>query len=121
MTFMTTIHADPVPLYVDETGTIRVGSTRITLDVFMAFVRKGVTPEQFVSPEYYPALSLADVHGVLAYYYRHQSELDEYLQRRCEEADRLQKEIEAKQPSFAEVKARLLAKRQAAHAPAADG
>ena len=27
------IHPAPVPLRVDETGTIRVGSTRITLDV----------------------------------------------------------------------------------------
>ena len=31
-----TLHTDPVPLRVDETGTIRVGSSRITLDVLLA-------------------------------------------------------------------------------------
>src|SRR5207249_4933247 len=113
---MIAIHTDPVPLRVDETGTIRVGNTRITLDVVMTFLQNGMTPEQLVS-EHYPTLTLADVHGLLAYYYRNQVELDAYLERRRDEADQLQKEMEAKQPTFAEVKARLLAKRQAAHAP----
>ena len=116
---MTIIHSDPVPLRVDETGTIRVGNTRITLDVLLGFLLRGVQPEQMVSTEWYPTLSLADVHGVLAYYYRHQAELDEYLQSRREEADTRQQEIEATQPTFAEVKARLLARRNAAHAPPA--
>lgn len=117
---MTTIYSDPVPLRVDETGTIRVGSTRITLDVLLGFLLSGVKPEQIVSEEWYPTLSLADVHGVLAYYYRHQAELDEYLRGRREEADRRQKEIEVGHPTFAEVKARLLARRNAAHAPPAE-
>jgi hypothetical protein len=73
-----------------------------------------------VSEQWYPTLSLADVHGVLAYYYRHQAEVDAYLRRRREEADRRQQEIEATQPTFAQVKARLLARRDAAHAPGAD-
>lgn len=65
-------------------------------------------------------LSLADVHGVLAYYYRHQGELDEYLRSRRETADRRQDEIEATQPTFADVKARLLARGSAIHAPPAE-
>jgi uncharacterized protein (DUF433 family) len=104
---MTVIHGDPVPLRVDESGTIRVGNTRITLDVLLGYLLSGVTPEQVVSDEWYPTLSLADVHGVLAYYYRHRTELDEYLRCRREEADRRQNEIEEAQPNFAEVKARL--------------
>jgi uncharacterized protein (DUF433 family) len=117
---MIIIHPDPVPLRVDETGTIRVGNTRITLDVLLGYLLSGVHPEQVVSQEWYPALSLADVHGVLAYYYRHQAEVDDYLRGRREQADRREKEIEASQPSFGEVKARLLARRDAAHAPPAD-
>jgi len=117
---MTVIHCDPVPLRVDETGTIRVGNTRITLDVLLGYLLSGVKPEQVVSEEWYPTLSLADVHGVLAYYYRHRTELDEYLRCRREEADRRQNEIEATQPNFAEVKARLLAGRNATHAPPAE-
>jgi uncharacterized protein (DUF433 family) len=103
------IHTDPVPLRVDETGTIRVGQTRITLDVFLADHRRGMTPEQIV--EQLDTLTLPDVYGALAYYYRHQTELDAYLKRRREQADRMQQEIEATQPTFAEVKARLLARR----------
>jgi uncharacterized protein (DUF433 family) len=101
----------------DETGTIRVGNTRITLDVLLGYLLSGVTPEEVVSEKWYPTLSLADVHGVLAYYYRHQAELDEYLKGRREEADRRQSEIEATQPAYAEVKARLLARRNASHTP----
>ena len=110
---MTTIHSDPVPLRVDETGTIRVGNTRITLDVLMGYLLSGVKPEQVVSEEWYPALSLADVHGVLSYYYRHQVELDEYLKCRREDADRRQIKIEATQPTFEDVKARLVRRRTA--------
>jgi uncharacterized protein (DUF433 family) len=117
---MTVLHSDPVPLRVDETGTIRVGSTRITLDVLLGYLLSGVKPEEIVSEEWYPMLSLADVHGVLAYYYRHQGEVDEYLRCRREEADRRQHDIEATQPTFADVKARLLARRNVHHAPPAE-
>jgi len=116
---VTIIHSDPVPLRVDETGTIRVSNTRITLDVLLGFLLRGVQPEQVVSKDWYPMLSLADVYGVLAYYHRHQTELDEYLQSRRQEADTRQQEIEATQPTFDEVKARLLAGRNIAHAPPA--
>jgi uncharacterized protein (DUF433 family) len=117
---MTAIHPDAVPLRVDETGTIRVANTRITLDVLLGYLLSGVTPAHIVSEEYYPTLSLADVHAVLAYYYRHQAELDEYLRNRRQDAERRQTEIEATQPTLADVKARLLAARDAAHAPPAD-
>jgi hypothetical protein len=80
----------------------------------------GIKPEEVVSEEWYPALSLADVHAVLAYYYRHQAELDEYLSRRRDVAERTRAEIEETQPTFAAVKARLLARRNAADAPPAE-
>jgi uncharacterized protein (DUF433 family) len=112
-----TIHADPVPLRVDETGTIRIGKTRITLDVFLADHRRGMTPEQIVAQ--LDTLTLPDVYGALAYYYRHQAELDEYLQRRREQADRMQRETEATQPTFSDLKTRLLARGTRDNAPAA--
>lgn len=117
---LATIHSDPVPLRVDESGSIRVGNTRITLDVLLGYLLHGVTPEQIVSTDWYPTLSLADVHRVLAYYYRHQAELDEYLRCRRQEADARQNGIEATQPSFTDVKARLLARKNTAHAPPAE-
>ena len=117
---MTVIHADAVPLHLDETGTIRVANTRITLDILLGwFLLNGVTPEEVVSEDWYPMLSPADVHAVLAYYNRHHAELDEYLRRRREEADQRQNEIEATRPTFAAVKAGLVDRRNAAHAPPA--
>jgi uncharacterized protein (DUF433 family) len=118
------IHPDPVPLRVDESGTIRVGQSRITLDVLLDYFQQGASPEQLASAEYFPTLSLSDVHGALAYYHRHKAELDDYLRQRQVEADRLQKEIEtANAPFLSQMKARLDAartQRNAAHASPAE-
>lgn len=50
---------EPVPLYADEDGVVRVGGTRVTLDSVVAAFRLGETAEGIV--ESYPALCLADV------------------------------------------------------------
>ena len=93
------IHQDPVPLRVDDEGTIRVGNTRITLDVLVGDYRRGMTPKQIV--EQLDSLTVADVYGALAYYHRHRDELDAYLQDRAVDSARRQREIEATQPTFA--------------------
>jgi uncharacterized protein (DUF433 family) len=101
-----TLHADPVPLRVDETGTIRVGQSRVTLDVLLQYWRLGMKPEDMARG--LDTLTLADVHGALAYYFRHEAEIDEYLRRREEEAEKLRQEIEAANASrLAPLKARL--------------
>jgi uncharacterized protein (DUF433 family) len=108
------IHPDPVPLRVDEEGSIRLANTRITLDVFIADHRRGMTAEQIV--DQLDTLTLSDGYGALAYYYGHKDELDDYLAHRSTEADKMQREIEASQPTFAQVKARLLAPRTGGNA-----
>jgi uncharacterized protein (DUF433 family) len=101
-----TLHADPVPLRVDDTGTIRVGQSRVTLDVLLQYWRLGMKPEEIARG--LDTLSLADVHGALAYYLRHQSEMDDYLRRREEEAEKLRQEIESTNASrLAPLKARV--------------
>jgi uncharacterized protein (DUF433 family) len=101
-----TLHADPVPLRVDDTSTIRVGSSRVTLDVLLQYWRLGMTPEEIGRG--LDTLTLADVHGALAYYLRHQNEIDEYLRQREEEAEALRRRIEAANASrVAALKARL--------------
>ena len=111
------IHQDPVPLRVDEEGTIRVGNTRITLDVLVGDDRRGMTPKQIV--EQLDSLTVADVYGALAYYHRHKDELDAYLQDRAEDSARRQREIEATQPTFDQIKSRLLARMTGTDASAA--
>src|SRR5436309_3470776 len=89
---MTTLHSDPVPLRLDETGTIRVGSSRVTLDVLLADYKGGLAPEEIARQ--LDTLSLADVYGALAYYHRHRDEVEEYVRRRQDEAESLRRQIE---------------------------
>jgi uncharacterized protein (DUF433 family) len=101
-----TLHADPVPLRVDDTGTIRVGQSRVTLDVLLQYWRLGMSAEEIARG--LDTLTLADVHGALAYYFRHQTEVDEYLARREEEAETLRHQIETANASrLYPLKARL--------------
>jgi uncharacterized protein (DUF433 family) len=116
------LHADPLPLHVDDTGAIRVGQSRVTLDVLLLYWRLGMRPEEIARG--LDTLTPADVHGALAYYLRHQSELDEYLRRREEEAETLRQQIEAANAErLGPLKARLEAVRaegNGGHAPTAD-
>ncbi len=55
----------------------RVAGTRISLDSLVYLYREGISPEGMV--ESYPALTLEQVHGALAYYLANQKEIDRYL------------------------------------------
>jgi uncharacterized protein (DUF433 family) len=102
-------HAEPVPLRTDEHGDIRVGDSRILLDVIICEFENGACPEDIVHG--YPTLQLADVYAVIAYYLRHQEAVDNYLQEREVEAERLRQEIEAQQPWRSDLREKLLARR----------
>lgn len=105
-----TLHTDPVPLRVDETGAIRIGESRVTLDVVLEYLQTGMTPEDIVRG--LDTLTLADVHGALAYYFRHRDEMDTYLQRRAAEAENLRERIStANDVHLRSLKARLDAAR----------
>jgi uncharacterized protein (DUF433 family) len=104
-----TIHTDPVPLRLDEHGAVRVGDTRILLDIVVWEFQNGACPEDIVSG--YPTLQLPDVYAVLAYYLRHREEVDNYIQEGEVEAERLRQEIEAKQPWRSGLREQLLARR----------
>src|SRR5438093_11851972 len=90
------LHADPPPLRVDEGGTVRVGTSRISLDLVVEQYENGMTPEDMVRA--YDTLALADVHAVIAYYLRHKVEVRAYLKRRKEEAEALRAKIETERP-----------------------
>jgi hypothetical protein len=53
-----TIHADPVPLRVTGDGDVRVGSSRVLLDLVVRAFDDGLTPEAVV--QRYPSLELAN-------------------------------------------------------------
>jgi len=103
------IPADVLPLQEDTDGVLRVGGTRVTLDTLVAAFEEGATPEEIV--QQYPSLQLADVYAVIGYYLRHREEVEQYLQRRHKQAERVRGENEARFPS-AGVRERLLARRR---------
>lgn len=90
------LHAETPPLRVDEGGAVRVGKSRVSLDLVVEQYENGMTPEDLVRA--YDTLDLADVHAVIAYYLRHREEVRAYLKRREEEAKTLRAKIEAERP-----------------------
>ena len=58
-------------------GAYRVGDTRVSLDSLVYLFREGMSAESMV--ESYPALTLEQVHGALAFYLANQKEVDAYL------------------------------------------
>ena len=107
---MATMTFEPmtVPLREDETGAIRVGNTRVLLDLVIHAFRDGASPEDIV--ESYDALSLGDVYGVITYCLRHPDPVQAYLQRREQEAQTVRARIEASQPPRPNLRAMLLAR-----------
>jgi uncharacterized protein (DUF433 family) len=90
------LRADPPPLRIDADGEVRIGTTRVLLPLVIEAFLEGLAPEGIV--QMYSSLQLADVHAVIAYYLRHQAEVDEYLQKREQEADRIRQQNLARFP-----------------------
>jgi uncharacterized protein (DUF433 family) len=111
MTIPLAIHTDPVPLRMDEYGAARVEDSQVLLDIVVREFENGAGPEEIVHT--YSTLQLADVYAVIAYYLRHKEEVQAYLRARKLDAERLQQEIETKQPDRAGLRAKLLARRAA--------
>jgi len=102
------IQTDPIPLKMDEDGTIRVGGTRMTLDLIIAEHQAGASPEQISAD--YDTLLLGDVYAAITYYLHHRNEIDTYMERRRRELEELRREIEDKHPREGR-RERLLARR----------
>src|SRR5262245_1475445 len=93
------LHADLPPLRLDEGGAVRVGRSRISLDLVVEQYESGMAPEDMVRA--YDTLVLADVYAVIAYYLRHRDEVRAYLKQRQQEAEALRARIETEHPRVA--------------------
>lgn len=90
------LHAEVAPLRVDAGGAVRVGNSRVSLDLVVEQYENGMTPEDMVRA--YDSLTLADLYAVIAYYLRHRDEVGVYLKRREAEARALRAKIEIERP-----------------------
>ena len=81
-----------VPLRLDDQGAVRVGETRVLFDLVIRSYLRGDTPEDIVRE--YPTLSLADTYGAIAYYLQHRDQVEEYLQRREEQATKVRNKLQ---------------------------
>jgi uncharacterized protein (DUF433 family) len=88
-------------------GVYYVGETRVSLDSLVYLFREGMSAESMV--ESYPALTLEEVHGALAFYLANENEIDAYLA----EGERI---AESQHSQAREVNSDLIAKlRRARH------
>jgi uncharacterized protein (DUF433 family) len=90
------IAPEPVPLVRDPAGRLMVPGTRISLDVLVADLKQGNTPESIHHA--YETVSLADVYAIFAYYLRHRAEVEQYLAEQVREGAENQARIEANDP-----------------------
>jgi uncharacterized protein (DUF433 family) len=85
-----------VPLREEPAGVLRVGKSRVLLELVIHAHRRGVSPEEIV--RMYDTLALRDVFAVIAYYLANPAEIDEYLRKCDQEAEALRRKLEASQP-----------------------
>ncbi|HUG20636.1 MAG TPA: DUF433 domain-containing protein [Planctomycetaceae bacterium] len=108
MSFIT--QAESPPLREDDTGAVRVGDSRVLLELVIRAFQDGATPETIV--QRYSTLALPDVYAVIAYYLRHRGVIDDYLAQREQVTEEVRQRIENQQGDLSEIRERLLAKRQ---------
>jgi uncharacterized protein (DUF433 family) len=90
------LNGEPLPFRIEDGGAVRIGSSRVTLDLIVEQYENGMTPEDMVRA--YDTLVLADVHAAIAYYLRHRDEVRVYLKQRQAEAATLRATIESEHP-----------------------
>jgi uncharacterized protein (DUF433 family) len=103
-----------VPLEPDKHGKIRVGTSRVLLELVIYAFQQGESPEGIVDT--YPTLKLPDVYAVLAYYMQHRAEVDDYMRKSDDTAVAIKREIEANySPETVALISRLRALRDEKH------
>ena len=90
------IRADGPPLRLDDGGAVRIGTSRISIDLIVEQYENGMTPEEMVRA--YDTLVLADVYATIAYYLRHRDEVRAYLNGRADEAEVMRAKITEERP-----------------------
>ena len=108
---MIAIRSETPPLRLDGSGAVRIGSSRVLLELVIRAFQDGATPEAIA--QRYSSASLSDIYSVIGYYLHHTSEIDAYLAERELLAEEIKQKIDQHQGDLAELRQRLLARRKA--------
>ncbi len=95
------------PLWEDESGAIRIGNSRVLLELAVRAFQDGASPEVIV--QRYPTLSLADIYTTIGYYLHHQQAIESYLDKREQLAQSVHQRLREVQPDLQLIRSRLLA------------
>jgi uncharacterized protein (DUF433 family) len=98
------------PLHEDETGAIRVGTSRVLLEVVIRAFQDGASPESIVHR--YSTLSLSDVYNAIGYYLRHRDSVEAYLHQREQLAESVKQRLSYIQPDLSFIRSRLLSQQK---------
>jgi len=90
---MSVVPTSEIKLTETESGVLRIGDTRVSLDSVIIAFNQGSTPEQIIYD--YDTLSLWDVYAAISYYLQHRETVDAYLAKRAEQNKRLRKSNDA--------------------------
>jgi uncharacterized protein (DUF433 family) len=104
-----TLTTETIPLNQDEFGAIRVGKSRVLLELVIRAFLDGVSPESIIQG--YETLSLSDVYLTIGYYLNHKSEIDNYLQQREQLAETVSQRLADIQPDLSLIRSRLLSQK----------
>lgn len=85
------MNLDPSAVRTDSTGVLRVGETRVPLDLVVREHLAGRSSLEIAAD--YDALTLADVDAAIRYFHSHEAEVREYLDRREVEAAELERRV----------------------------
>ncbi|MDP3090002.1 MAG: DUF433 domain-containing protein [Nitrospira sp.] len=96
-------------------GALHVAGTRVTIDSIVQGFLDGATPEEICQD--FPALALAQVYDVLAFYLTHQLEVESYLREQAQVTAEIRKSLETTHTAFVTNLRQRLATRRSAAAP----
>jgi uncharacterized protein (DUF433 family) len=99
------------PIHEDADGALRVGDSRVLLELVIQAFQDGATAEAIV--QRYPTLTLGDTYAVIAYYLRHRADLERYLEQRERRATEVWATIGQGQRDLGQLRARLNVRRGA--------
>jgi uncharacterized protein (DUF433 family) len=96
MSLLEVLAPHPPPLRTEADGTVRVGSSRVTLDTVIFAFKDGASLEAITDK--YPSLSLTDVYAVVTYYLWNRDAVEAYLSEQQSRSAEISSLIESRLP-----------------------